>query len=208
MAEIRVAVGMTDEQIEKLVDKFRIAVRQNCSGFSQETVETALRMHSVGMECFTPFRQRIEALDNLIVHTVLINNNRTARQVIDDACFCKEKDCDEDIIDIIPRSSIGEHRVFYFHPREEAYDGLWISPEALEKEYEYFGLTPDPYAVAVDNEANPSFANLNPNLVQWRGSDGNLYYIAFCRSSDVRYVNVGCSNDDFNSGFVFGGVRK
>lgn len=84
----------------------------------------------------------------------------------------------------------------------------YVSDNELAKAYEKRGLTPDPYAQAAVNEADPAFADEHPNGTCWRGPDGKWHFATFHRLDDGRHVSVRRSGDGWSDRWWFGGVRK
>ena len=62
MAETMTASEMTDGQIENAVDKLRAAMRKHRSEISSGIAQQVLGVENLGMEMFTPFRKRAEAM--------------------------------------------------------------------------------------------------------------------------------------------------
>ena len=197
---------MTEGQVGRALGILGDKLRKHMKEFPSDIVQQVFGQAELGEEWLASFRRRVETLSSLIVRVVTVNGDRTPQQVID--ATGRAQYVDKDVVNAMPRTASGEREVVFFKPRPEAYENGWLSPEALAKEYEYFGLTPDPHAVAAVNEADPAFADQTPNAVQWPGANRKFYYAAFGRFSGERRVDVRRCDGDWLGGWVFGGVRK
>jgi hypothetical protein len=103
----------------------------------------------------------------------------------------------------MPHGNASEVDVYFFKL------GRYVNCADLFKEYELRGLAPvDPFSLAAVNQADPAFADTNPNGTQWTDSKGKFCCEAFSRWSDKRSVRVGQNDYDWNDRWCFGGVRK
>ncbi|OGG62585.1 hypothetical protein A3C19_01235 [Candidatus Kaiserbacteria bacterium RIFCSPHIGHO2_02_FULL_54_22] len=203
-----IASEITDGQIENAVGKLRDAMRKHRAELGSDVVQQVLGLENIGMEMFVPFRTRVEAISNLIVRHVTVNRSRTQQEMLDATSRKQYTDCK--IVAVIPRGEGEEKDVFFFNPRESAYDkDGYLSDENLAKEYAWFGFKPDPYAVAAVNEADPAFADEHPNGVHFKDAYGNWCYAAFGRwRGGERRVFVGRGDGGWGDYWSFGGVRK
>lgn len=169
---------------------------------------------AIADEFVESIRRRVVALNKMIVfRSVCVNRNRTPREMLD--ATNRRQYCDLsinaslEVVDSIPRGGREVEDVYFFEPDKSLYDDYeTISREDLEKEFEFNGLKPDPYAVAAFNENNPDFADEYPNSTYWKGASGKYCRIKFCQWADHNY-NIHISRDvrRFGKGW-FGGVRK
>lgn len=84
----------------------------------------------------------------------------------------------------------------------------FVSDDELAREYEERGLTPDPYAQAAVNEADPAFADKHPNGTHWKDAEGKWCSMTFFRLGDGLGVDVHRYYDTWFDYWWFGGVRR
>ena len=206
MTQIVTAAEMTDGQIENAVNKLRDAMRKHRSGITSDVAQQILGVENFGMMMFTPFRQRAEAVSNLIVRTAKVNRSRSQQEAIE-ATGCAQY-TDRKVVDVMPKGEGDEVEVVFFKPDLSQRNGF-ISDDDLEKEFELRGLKPaDPISVAAVNEANPSFADEKPHSTHWKDVKGNWCFATFYRWYDERRVRVYRGDNDWYGNSWFAGVRK
>lgn len=79
-----------------------------------------------------------------------------------------------------------------------------VSPEDILLQYQSRDLTPDPYAQAAVNEAEPTFAEKYPNLTCWEDERYNLCYLFFTVIDGSRVV-LAQQTDSLHGGGLPGG---
>lgn len=202
MAKTVTASNITDGQIDNVVAKLRDALRKHRGEFGSEPVQSVLGLDNLGMRLLEPFRALVEAASNLIVRIVRVNRSRTPQQALD-ATGCTQY-TDSKVVDSMPHGSGEETEVVFFKL------GRYVSDDELEKEYELRGLKPaDPYSLSAVNEADPVFADANPNGTHWKDANGKWYFAAFSRwGGGERNVGVNRCGSDWFGNWWFAGVRK
>mgnify|MGYP001584439331 FL=1 len=206
MTQIMTAAEMTDGQIENVVNKLRDAMRKHRSEITSDVAQQVLGVENLGMMMFTPFRERAEAVSNLIVRKIKVNRNRSPQEALD-ATGCAQY-TDRKVVDSMPKGEGDEVEVVFFKLDLSQRNGF-ISDDDLEKEFELRGLKPaDPISVATVNEAYPAFADEKPHGTHWKDAKGNWCYAAFNRWSGERKVDVLRVGSDWYGRWWFAGVRK
>ena len=206
MTKIMTATEMTDGQIENAVNKLRDAMRKHRSEITSDVAQQVLGVENLGMMMFTPFRERAEAVSNLIVRTAKVNRDRSEQEAIE--ATGRAQYTDRKVVDAMPKGEGDEVEVVFFKPDLSQRNGF-ITDDDLEKEFELRGLKPaDPISVAAVNEANPAFADERPHGTHWRDTKGNWCYAAFDRWGGGRGVSVNRSGSGWDGLWWFAGVRK
>ena len=196
----------TAGQIDKAVANYRALLEKHSREFNAEVMQTVLGQSELTEEQFAVLRRRVEAMSNLIVRCAKVNRNRTPQEALD--ATGRKKYTDESVVEAMPKGKDKEVEVIFFKPRPEAYRDGWLSDEALDKEFEFFGLEQaDPYSVAAVNEADPAFADEYPNATHWK-ANGKWCYAAFYRWLDGRSVRVYRDGSDWFDDWWFAGFRK
>ena len=192
---------MTDGQIENVVNKLRDALRKHRSEFSSEPVQQVLGVENLGMELMAPFRQRVEAVSNMITRRAKVNRTRNAQVAID--ATGRRQYTDKDVVDAMPNGEGEEVEVVFFNL------GRYVSDTDLDKEYELRGLKPaDPFSLAAVNEVDPAFADQKPNVTHWKDSNGKWCYAAFYQWYGERLVYALRHVSGWVGGWWFAGLRK
>jgi len=203
---ITVVDEITDGQIENAVGKLRDAMRKHRSEIASDVAEQVLGVENLGMMMFTPFRERAEAVSNLIVRTAKVNRNRSQQEAI--KATLRVQYTDRKVVDTMPKGEGDEVEVVFFKPDLSKCNGF-ISDDDLENEFELRGLKPaDPVSVAAVNEAYPAFADQTPHCTHWKDVKGNWCYALFGCRYVKRMVGVYCSGIGWNGRWWFAGVRK
>ncbi len=203
MTQIMTATEMTDGQIENAVSKLRDAMRKHRSEIRSDIAQQVLGVGNLGMMMFAPFRERAEAILNLIVRTVKVNRSRSAEEAIE-ATDRVQYVFDDEIFKTVPKGEGEEVEVVFFHL------GRSISDNDLEEEYDLRDLKPaDPISLAAVNEADPAFADKKKNATHWKDVDDRWCFVTFNRVGKERLVVVrpgGGTNWDDEVWFA--GIRK
>ncbi|MEI6057827.1 MAG: hypothetical protein WCQ60_02545 [bacterium] len=206
MTQIMTAAEMTDGQIENAVNKLRDAMRKHRSEITSDVAQQVLGVENLGMMMFTPFRERAEAVSNLIVRTAKVNRSRSQQEAIE--ATGRAQYTDRKVVDAMPKGEGDEVEVVFFKPDLSERNGF-ISDDDLEKEFELRGLKPaDPISVAAVNEADPAFADEKPHGTHWKDAKGNWCYATFSRWYDGRRVLVYRLGSGWDGFGWFAGVRK
>ena len=206
MTQIMTAAEMTDGQIENAVNKFRDAMRKHRSEITSDVAQQVLGVENLGMMMFTSFRERAEAVSNLIVRTAKVNRGRSQQEAIE--ATGRAQYTDRKVVDSMPKGEGDEVEVVFFKP-DLSQRNNFISGDDLEKEFELRGLKPaDPTSVAAVNEADPAFADEKPHGTHWKDAKGNWCDAVFLRWYDQREVHVYRRDYDWRGYWWFAGVRK
>ena len=205
MTQIMTATEMTDGQIENAVNKLRDAMRKHRSEITSDVAQLVLGVENLGMMMFSSFRERAEAVSNLIVCKVSVKRSHSPQKALD--ATNRAQYTDRKVVDAMPKGEGDEAEVVFFKPDLSERNGF-ISDDDLEKEFELRGLKPaDPISVAAVNEADPTFADEKPHGTHWKDTKGNWCYASFRSWDDKRKVFVGRANGWTNR-WWFAGVRK
>jgi hypothetical protein len=206
MTQIMTAAEMTDGQIENAVNKLRDAMRKHRSEITSDVAQQVLGVENLGMMMFTPFRERAEAVSNLIVRTAKVNRSRSQQEAIE--ATGRAQYTDRRVVDAMPKGEGDEVEVVFFKLDLSERNGF-ISDDDLEKEFELRGLKPaDPVSVAAVNEADPAFADEKPHGTHWKDAKGNWCCATFFRWRDERRVHVHRNALAWHAYWWFAGVRK
>jgi len=206
MTQIMTAAEMTDGQIENVVSKLRDAMRKHRSEITSDVAQQVLGVENLGMMMFTPFRERAEAVSNLIIRTAKVNRGRSQQEAIE--ATGRAQYTDRKVVDSMPKGEGDEVEVVFFKPDLSERNGF-ISDDDLEKEFELRGLKPaDPISIAAVNEADPAFADEKPHGTHWKDAKGNWCFATFYRWVDERRVGVYRYDYGWGDFWWFAGVRK
>jgi len=200
--------SMTEGQIGRALEIFRAQLVKHTTEFSSEAVQLAFGQSELGYDLLGAFRRRVEAVSNLIIRHVRVDRSLEPQQLLD--ATGRVQYTDRNVVSSMPRGQEDEGDVFFFKPRDEAYDedGL-ISDDALESEYEFFGFVPvDSYKLAQVHIDDPAFSDKEPSATHWRNSHGQWCYAIFDRWNDGRRVIVDRDDYRWNRDYRFAGVRK
>lgn len=200
------ATGMTDGQIENAVSKLRDAMRKHRSEITTDVAQQVLGVENLGMMMFAPFRERAQAVSNLIVRTAKVNRGRSQQEAIN--ATGRAQYTDRKVVDSMPRGEGDEVEIVFFKPDLSERNGF-ISDDDLEREFELRGLKPaDPISVAAVNEADPAFADQIPHGTHWKDANGIWCCATFCHWRGKRLVIVYRIDSDWLAYWWFAGVRK
>ena len=206
MAKTMTATEMTDGQIENAVSKLRDAMRKHRSEITSDAAQQVLGVENLGMMMFTPFRERAEALSNLIVRKVKVERSRSPQEAF--VATNRAQYTDHKVVDSMPKGEGDEAEIVFFKPDLSNRNGF-ISDNNLETEFELRGLKPaDPISVAAVNEADPAFADEKPHGTHWKDAKGNWCGATFDRWVGRRRVSVGRVGSGWCGSWWFAGVRK
>jgi hypothetical protein len=198
---------MTDGQIENAVSKLRDAMRKHRAGISSEAAQQVLGVENLGMLMFAPFRERVEAISNLIiVPAVVVDCGRSPQQALE--ATGRVQYTDRKVVENMPKAPAVLVEIIFFKPDLSKRNGR-ISDNDLEKEYTLRGLEPvDPISLAALNEAAPAFADETPHGTHWKDVNDKWCFATFHRWSGKRSVNVNRHDNDWDDYWWFAGVRK
>ncbi|MCK9580534.1 MAG: hypothetical protein M0Q92_08800 [Methanoregula sp.] len=204
MGKAMITSGMTEGQINRACEIFRAQLTKHASEFPSEVVRQVFGQSELGLEWLEVFRKRVEATSNLIVRHVKVDRSSSSQQAIE--VTGRVQYTDKSVVATMPRGEGEEVDVFFFNPRPEAYDGNgWLSDEALKREFEFYGLKPDPRAQARVNADDPAFADKHPNGTHWKDGNDRWCFAAFDHGIDGRRLRVGRHRDDWRGAWWFGG---
>lgn len=193
--------GMTDNQIEKILDQHRAMLRKHRAELASKEVQQVLGQPEYVAELTLVLRRRVEAVSNLIIRHVAVYRDRSPQVVLD--VTHRKQYVDKSVLDAMPRGNGTEAEVIFFKV------GRSLSDADLKKEYELRGLIPaDPYSQAAVNEGDPAFADDHPNGTHWQDADGNWCCAIFHRWGDERFVNVRRGDRGWDDRWWFAGLRK
>ena len=195
-------LGITEGHIGKINELNGAVLRKRGGNFHPSDVQLMLeRSGSVLQDrFFSLVEELVIATTNVIIRTVKVNRSRSPKEMV--VALNRAKYTDNSVVKIIPRGEDDEATVEFFKL------GKYVSDDDLAREYEKRGLTPDPYAQAAVNEADPVFADEHPNGTHWKDEDGNWCYVAFHRRVGKRVVGVYRNSRGWDDSWWFGGVRK
>lgn len=208
---------MTDGQIENAVSKLRDAMRKHRSEIISDVAQQVLGVENLGMMMFAPFRERAEAVSNLIVRKVKVNRSRSLNEAFGaaDCTWYVDRevglDFDLQVIGSMPKALADNVEILFFRLDNN------VSYDSLEKELELHNLKfADPYSIAAVNEADYDFLYDNPHSTQWKDARGNWYYVTFSRGirpftfrqPPERMVRVGLRTRCWKEGQLIACVRK
>lgn len=192
----------TAGQIDKAVGNYRALLEKHSREFDSEAVQSVLGQPELANRMLAVFRQLVEMVSNLIVRLVKVNRTRTPQQALD--ATGRKPYTYRKVVDSMPKGVGEEAEVVFFNL------GRYVTDDELEKEYELRGLKPaDPYSLAAVNEADPAFADENPNGTHWKDADGKWCFAAFSRWCDGgRGVSVLRHDHGWDVDWWFVGLRK
>src|SRR3989344_2102144 len=169
---------MTTGQIGKIQELLGAGLRK--AELQSEPVQEVLehRGGKLAEELVAVVRKYAEAESNLIIRSAKVDRTRTPQQVLD--ATGRKQYTDRKAVDSMPRGEGEEVEVGFFKLDLSARGGL-ISDDDLEKEFEFRGIKPDPYAVAAVNAADPAFADTHPNGTHWKDAQGKWCFATFYR---------------------------
>lgn len=200
-------VGITDGQIEKIVDNVRAGLRKRRHDFKTDDVQQALTKGQLDKKIVTAtetaLKEAIAQVANTIVRTVKVNRDLTPQQVLD--ATGRNQYTDKSVVATMPSNGTGVEETVTVEFFKLA---RYVSDDELQHELDERGLTRDPYAQAAVNEADPAFADEHPNGTHWKDADGKWCFVAFGRDVDRRHVCVYRHDSDWDAIWWFGGVRK
>lgn len=193
--------SMTDDQVNKLVEQFRAYAIKHAKDYTSEASQVALGTKGLVEKMFVPFRERVEAVSNMIIRHVTVDLGLTGQQAL--KATGRVRYTTDSVVSAMPRPTVTEASVYFFNI------GRDVSCADLYKEYELRGLEPvDPFTLAAVNKADPAFADSHPNATQWTDVNDKFCYEAFTRWGDERGVRVYQFVGDWLGEWWFGGVRK
>lgn len=207
MGETMTTSGMTEGQINRACEIFRAQLVKHSSELPSEAVQKALGQAELGTEWLAVLQKRVDAISNMIVRHVKVDRSRSPQQAL--VATERVQYTDKSVVATMPRGEGKEVDVYFFKPRPEAYDkNGWLSEEALEREYEFNNLKPDPVAQAQANADDSALADEYPNGSHWKDDKGRWCYATFCRHVVERSVIVNRSGYGWLDYWRFAGVSK
>lgn len=208
MTQSMTAIEMTDEQIENAINKLRDVMRKHRFEIPSDVAQRVIGVEDLGMVMFVPFRERAEAVSNLIVRKVKVNRGRSQQQAID--ATGRVQHIVRKVVNEMPKCEGDEVEVAFFKLRPEEYTKPgYISDDDLEKAIIARGLINDPIAVVAVNEDDPNFADEKQHVTHWKDARGKWCCAVFGHWCDGRGVIVEHRVEDyFANGRWFAGVRK
>lgn len=196
----------TEGQITKATSNFRAILEKHASEFNSKAVQTVLGQPEFAVEIFTVFRERVEAVSNVVIRRVKVDRGRKPKDVL--TLIEYNFFADNDVVEAMPKGEGGEVNVFFFKPDLCSQNGR-ISDDDLEKEFELRGLKPaDPYSLAKVNQDDPTFADERPNGTHFKDGSGNWCFAAFGRRFGERSVRVNRSDVGWSDIWWFAGIAK
>jgi len=194
---------ITEGQIGKVNEVLNARLRKHKNELPSNLVQQVLGDASSNLadELLAVIRKRVEAISDMIVRTVKVNRNRSAKDAL--KATGRNQYVDDSVVKAMPQGKGEETEVVFFKI------GRQVSDDELDKEYELRGLKPaDPYSQAAVNEADPAFADEHPNGTHWKDKDGKHYFTAFRRFYGERGVSVYRAAYGWRGSWWFAGVRK
>ncbi|MBI2577323.1 MAG: hypothetical protein HYV77_00565 [Candidatus Wildermuthbacteria bacterium] len=176
-------VAITDSQIEKAVELYRVMLRKHRGELGSEPIQQVLGQPEFVGEMVGVLRRRVKAVSNLIVRRVKVDRTRTPQQVLH--ATGRKQLTHKIVVEAMPHGEGEETDVYFFLV------GRPCSNEEIEVKCAFYGLRlADPYSLAQVNEDDPSFADTHPNDTHWKDAKGEWCDIVFDRWSDGRYVTL------------------
>ena len=192
---------ITEGQIGKLKELLNAKLQKHKAELPSNLMQQVLGIPELADELFAVIRKRVEAISDMIIRTVKVNRNRSAKEAL--KATGRAQYVDDSVVKAMPNGEGEDTEVVFFKI------GSQISMDNLEKEYALRGLKPaDPFSLSAVNEADPAFADEHPNGTQWKDKDGKWCYAFFDRDGDERYLVVDSLDDDWFDYWWFAGVRK
>ncbi|MDP3763101.1 MAG: hypothetical protein Q8Q92_00340 [bacterium] len=192
---------ITSGQIGKVQEILGAGLRK--SGLPSEPTQQVLETQgdSLIVELVAVVRKRVEAVSNMIIRRVKVDRTRTPQEMLDATGW--KQYTNRDVVNAMPKGEGDEVAVHFFIL------GHFVSDADLDKEYELRGLKPaDPYSLAQVNTDDPVFANTHPNGTHWKNTSGRWCFAAFDLWGDEHDGSVDESDDGWDDGWWFAGVRK
>ncbi|MGI9118120.1 MAG: hypothetical protein ACR2IQ_01050 [Minisyncoccia bacterium] len=193
--------SVSEDQITKFNQNVTARLIKNKAEIPKNIFQLILGDSTLIDEVFTSIRKRVDAIADMIIRTVKVNRNRSAKEALN--ATGRAQYVNDDVVATMPMGAGEEVDMCFFKVSRT------ISCNNLQKEYDLRGIESDPIAQMAYNEANPEFADSQPNATQWKDANGKWCYAAFFRwGGDERGVGVDRFDRGFDDGWWFGGVRK
>jgi len=193
---------ITNGQIGQINDRLATKLRE--SGLSAEGVQVVLSAPGGKIidEMIAVFRQRVEAVSEMIVRVVEVDYDIPFKEAI--SATKRHEYLNDEVVENAPRNVRGKQKVeVCFFPLKK-----FKTVDEVDKMLKEHGLNPDPQAVCKVNENDPVFADEHPNGTQWIDDSGKCCYLTFFRWYGERGVNVYRFGIDWDDYWWVGGVRK
>jgi hypothetical protein len=137
-------------------------------------------------------------MSNVIIVPVLVNRYRTPQAALD--ATGRRQHIMSQVVSTMPRRRGDEKEVHLFEL------GYSPTPRQLYAEFRARRLAPDPMALIALNEADPAFADSQPNVTQWRNKEGEACCLVFnCFAAERRVYVYKCLGK-WPTGYRFAGV--
>lgn len=198
MASTMTPSAMTNDQIERAIEILRAQLRKHAAELPSDAVQKVFGQKKLGREWLAVLQRRVEEVSDIIFRWVEVDRSREPQAALD--ATGRIQYTDRNVVKNMPRGEGNKVLMGFFRVKS------FTSPSDLAKKLKYYGLTPDPIALAALNEADPSFADENTNATQWLDEEGKLCYATFDRLGDERRLNVGHSG--WSGDWLIGGVRE
>lgn len=192
--------AITNGQIGQIND--RLTTKLCESGLPAEGVQAVLTAPGgkVIDEMVSVVRAHVEAISEMLVREVEVDYDIPPEEAIH--ATKRVEYLNDEVVVGMPRNGKGKKRVkVYFFPLRK-----FTNVEAVQKLIEQHGLTPDPYAIAAVNKADPTFADSHPNGTQWVDEKGRHCCARFCRWGGGRTVRVYRRGGAWSGPWLVGGV--
>lgn len=201
METISPSVPITEGQIGKASELLTAKLRKHKAELPSNLMQQVLQNPEVADKLFAVIRTCVEAISDMIIRTVKVNRNRSAKEAL--KATGRTRYVDDSVVKAMPNGTSGDTELVFFKI------GRQISMDNLEKEYALRGLNPaDPYSQAAVNEADPAFADEHPNGTQWKDENGKWCYAFFGRDGGGRLLGVRRNGNGWGDYWWFAGVRK
>jgi hypothetical protein len=192
---------ITEGQIGKLNQNITARLLKRKKELPSNIFQQVLGDETLLDEFVASILKRIDAISNMIIRTVKVNRNRSAKEAL--SATGRTQYVSDSVVKAMPNGTAEEVEVYFFKI------GRFVSMTDLEKEYELRGLQAvDPFTLAAINEADPAFADEKPNGTQWKDAKGKWCYAIFGRGDDERDLNVYRNGLDWSDRWWFAGSRK
>ncbi len=201
MKDMTTFESATEGQFGKVNEVLTAAMRKHKDKLPKDALQTVLGDDSLGEALLAVIQERVEAVSGMLIRKVTVNRNRSGKEAL--KATGRTLYVTDDVVDTMPKGEGETAEVYFFKV------GRSLTDEELDQEYEKRGLKPaDPYSQAAVNEADPAFADKNPNGTHWRDENGKWCFAAFYRFRGGRYVGVHRGGDRWGDIWWFAGVRK
>jgi hypothetical protein len=183
MNQIMTQSKMTPNQVNKLVDLFRLHVEKYGANFDSGVVQTVLDQNGLMDDIFSLLKKRVENFSDTFSHTVTVNRLLTPIQIFTSIASHKQYINNEVVADM-PLYTDTEV-VLYFFPIKKR-----LNYAQYQAELSIRNLKADPVAQAVWNQLNRNFSREYPNGTQYINKSGEFCCAAWSDWTDDSNVYV------------------